>query len=119
MVDEALIAYSDSKGHDLSEMYDDIQLNTKSIVDLNSRVEEGESKYLPAFIKDNEGNPIAGHISEEAIYDQNGVRLKNKLENIDEKFTEFVGQVSEPHISSRYEVCFCFCYQDAYGSSRT
>ena len=79
VVDEALIAYSDSKGHDLSEIYDATQVSAKSIVDLTSRVEEGESKYLPLFIEDNEGNPIAGRISEAAVYDQNGVRLDNKL----------------------------------------
>lgn len=41
------------------------------------------SEVIIKQLVDNEGNPIAGLTPEAAVYDQNGARLNNKLENID------------------------------------
>ena len=46
------------------------------------------SEVIIKQLVDNEGNPIAGLTPEEAVFDQNGVRLKNKLESIDEKIED-------------------------------
>ena len=37
------------------------------------------SEVIIKQLVDNEGNSIAGLTPEEAVYDQNGVRLKNKI----------------------------------------
>ena len=46
------------------------------------------SEVIIKQLVDNEGNPIAGLTPEEAVYDQNGFRLHNKLENIDGKVAQ-------------------------------
>ena len=45
-----------------------------------------QAQEKPYEFEETDGNPIAGHISEEAVFDQNGVRLNTKLGNIDGQF---------------------------------